>query len=116
MYEIFERLLASFGVSTADVCRATGLRESSISNWKKRGGKCGAKTAEAICTYFDISMDYLMTGKETSGANMIEDKVVRELWYIAKDRDLMEALKVYKKLPPEKKKHVVDNIRLLGAE
>lgn len=60
MYDIFERLLRERGVTVADVCRATGIRQSTLSNWKKRGNKLSAKNAELIADYFGISVDYLM--------------------------------------------------------
>ena len=60
MYSIFERLLRERGVSVADVCRATGIRQSTMSNWKKRNNKLSAKNAELIADYFEISVDELM--------------------------------------------------------
>ena len=60
MYEIFERLLKERGVSVADVCRATGIRQSTLSNWKKRDNKLSAKNTELIADYFGVSVDYLM--------------------------------------------------------
>lgn len=60
MYNIFEKLLRERGVSVADVCRATGIRQSTMSNWKKRNNKLSAKNAELIADYFGISVDELM--------------------------------------------------------
>ena len=36
MYERFHELLTANGVTVADLCKETGLKESSLSNWKKR--------------------------------------------------------------------------------
>ena len=60
MYSIFERLLQERGVTVADVCRATGIRQSTLSNWKKRNNKLSAKNAELVADYFGVSVDYLM--------------------------------------------------------
>ena len=60
MYDIFERLLRERGVTVADVSRATGIRQSTLSNWKKRGNKLSAKNAELIADFFDVSVDFLM--------------------------------------------------------
>ena len=62
MYEIYEQLLLLKGVTTAEVCRATGLNESSIANWKKRGGNCSMKTARKLSDYFEVSVDFFQNG------------------------------------------------------
>lgn len=65
MYEIFEQLLQKFGVTTADVCKATGIGQSTMSNWKNRRNLISGKNAQLIADYFGVSIDYLMTGEES---------------------------------------------------
>ena len=67
MYEVFEQLLQKFGVTTADVCKATGIGQSTMSNWKSRRNLLSGKNARLIADYFGVSVDYLMTGKEKEG-------------------------------------------------
>lgn len=67
MYEVFEQLLQKFGVTTADVCKATGIGQSTMSNWKTRRNLISGKNAQLIADYFGVSVDYLMTGKEKEG-------------------------------------------------
>lgn len=67
MYEVFEQLLQKFGVTTADVCKATGIGQSTMSNWKSRRNLISGKNAQLIADYFHISVDYLMTGEEKEG-------------------------------------------------
>ena len=67
MYEVFEQLLQKFGVTTADVCKATGIGQSTMSNWKSRRNLLSGKNAQLIADYFGVSVDYLMTGKEKEG-------------------------------------------------
>lgn len=67
MYEVFEQLLQKFGVSTADVCKATGIGQSTMSNWKSRRNLISGKNAQKIADYFHVSVDYLMTGEEKEG-------------------------------------------------
>lgn len=66
MYEIYEKLLLIKGLTTADVCRATGISQSTMSNWKKRGNDLSAKNAQKVADFLDVSVDYLMSGKETT--------------------------------------------------
>ncbi len=101
MYEVFEQLLQKFGVTTADVCKATGIGQSTMSNWKTRRNLISGKNAQLIADYFGVSVDYLMTGKEKDGgetyylneetANMaqsiFENKELRMLFDAAKDAD-----------------------------
>ena len=67
MYEVFEQLLQKFGVTTADVCKYTGIGQSTMSNWKSRRNLISGKNAQLIADYFGVSVDYLMTGKEKEG-------------------------------------------------
>lgn len=64
MYEIFEQLLQKHGVTTYQVSKATGISQSTFSNWKSRRNLLSADKATLIANYFGVSLDYLMTGKE----------------------------------------------------
>ena len=59
MYSIFERLLQERGLTVADVCRATGIRQSTMSNWKKRNNNLTPKNAKLVADFFGVSVDYL---------------------------------------------------------
>lgn len=72
MYEIFEKLCHERGITPYRFCKDTGINSSTISTWKSKGSECSPKTAKAICEYFGISMDYLMSGKSKSVHNNIE--------------------------------------------
>jgi transcriptional regulator with XRE-family HTH domain len=65
MYEIFQKLLELHNVTTADVCKATGISQSVMSNWKKRRNNLSAENARVVADYFDVSIEYLLTGKES---------------------------------------------------
>ena len=62
MYDVYESLLKAYGITSADVCRATGIREQTISNWKRRRNLLSAELAFIIADYFGVSLDYLMRG------------------------------------------------------
>ena len=65
MYEIFEKLCEQNGITPYKFCKDTGISTSTISTWKTKGSLCGPKLQEAICKYFDVSVDYLMKGEKT---------------------------------------------------
>lgn len=83
MYEVFLKLLAKKGVTTADVSRATGINQSTFANWKKRNNLLSGKNAKLVADYFDVSVDFLMTG--------LDIKVTTE-WEAADASDLPAAI------------------------
>lgn len=69
MYEIFELLCMQAGITPYRFCKDKDVRTSTISTWKKKKSLAGPELAKKVCDYFGVSMDYLMTGKE-SGENV----------------------------------------------
>lgn len=76
MYEIFEKLCNERGITPYKFCKDNNVRTSTISTWKKKGSMVGTVLAKKICDYFDVSMDYLMTGKETI---MVEEPQIKPI-------------------------------------
>lgn len=64
MYEVFEMLLNSRGITIYKFCKDTGISESTIYTWKRKESKCSAKILKAVCDYFDVSADFVMNGEE----------------------------------------------------
>lgn len=84
----FERLLGKLeekNLIRADLCRALGISEGTVRNWKK-GVMPAADTALKIAQYLDVSLEYLITGKEKG----TEKKIKKS------DSDFLES---FKKLP-----------------
>ena len=103
MYEVFEQLLQKFGVTTADVCKDTGIGQSTMSNWKSRRNLISGKNAQLIADYFGVSVDYLMTGKEKEGGekyylNEETSQIAQEIFDNKELRLLFDAAK---DAPPE---------------
>lgn len=101
MYEIFSQLLQKFGVTAYKVSKATGISQSSLSDWKL--GKVTPKTEnmKKIADYFGVSVEYLMTGEEKEGGetyylneetskmaqDIFENKELRLLFDTARDAE-----------------------------
>ena len=66
MYEIFEQLLQKFNITPYKISKDTGVTQTTLSNWKN--GKSTPSTAnmQKIADYFNVSIDYLMTGQEST--------------------------------------------------
>ena len=78
MYSIFLELLKITGETAADVSKATGISETTLSNWKKRGGNLSSKNAMLVAEHFNVSVDYLM-GKEEIQSSTKTDPFDRQL-------------------------------------
>lgn len=103
MYEIFEQLLQKFGVTTADVCKATGIGQSTMSNWKSRRNLISGKNAQLIAEYFGVSVDFLMTGKEKVEADKyyLNDETAQVAQEIFENNELRALFDVQRDMDPE---------------
>ena len=63
MYEIFEELLKLHGITAYKVAKETGISTSTMTEWKKGKYVPKADKLQKIADYFDVSLEYLMTGK-----------------------------------------------------
>lgn len=66
MYEIFEQLCKKFSVTPYRVCKETGLTTATISNWKAGRYTPKADKLQKIADYFGVTIEYLMTGENSS--------------------------------------------------
>lgn len=64
MYEIYQRLLDEKGLKNADVARATGISNMTLSDWKRGKSVPKSDKMRKIAEYLNVSVDYLMTGKD----------------------------------------------------
>lgn len=99
MYEIFEQLLQKYGVTTYQVSKATGISQSTFSNWKSRRNLLSADKATLIANYFGVSLDYLMTGKDETKEKDPE-LTTRDERDIKKDLDSLREKLISKEFGP----------------
>ena len=66
MYEIYQILLDEKGLKNADVARATGISNMTLSDWKRGKSTPKQDKLKLIAEYFDVSVDYLLTGKSNN--------------------------------------------------
>lgn len=83
MYEFFEQLLQSRGITTSDVCKATGIGQATISAWKKRGGVLGAEYLLKIAKFFDVPMEYFLGGELIEWNPETQEIIQTEPYYIS---------------------------------
>ncbi len=87
-----------------------GFSNGYISSLKK--GVFPDDRIRKIANYFNVSVDYLMTGKESE--QDFSDESAHLVAQIRKDTELSDALKKYFGLSDAKKKHVIELINLLS--
>ena len=99
MYEIFEQLMKKKGASFSEIARQTGMRPSTLTDW--RAGRYTPKQdkLQRIADYFGVSLEYLMTGKKDDDGyylnpetakiaqEMFEDKEIRSLFHMKRNMD-----------------------------
>ena len=101
MYRIFEELLQKHGVSTYRVSKETGIAQSVFSSWKNGISTPKQDKMQKIADYFNVSLEYLMTGEEKKGGekyylndetakiaqDIFENKELRMLFDTARDAE-----------------------------
>lgn len=73
MYEIYCKIRDAAGCKDADVSKATGISKSTFSDWKSGRSKPKQEKLQKIADYFGVSVDYLMTGKNSSNIKVIDE-------------------------------------------
>lgn len=63
MYEMFEKLMAENGLSAYKVSLATGISQSTLSDWKSGNYTPKVDKLQKIADFFGVPLEYLTTGK-----------------------------------------------------
>lgn len=103
VYEVFEKLLAAYNMTIYRFCKETGVSESTIYTWKKKKTQCSAKLQKIVCEYFNISVDYLMTGKEKDDIPKyyLNDETAQVAQEIFENKELRALFDVQRDMEPE---------------
>ena len=82
MYKIFEKLCKERGVTPYRVCKDTGITTATISNWKAGRYIPKADKMQKIADYFEVNIEYLMTGQR------IENPIIKSKLTKRDERDI----------------------------
>lgn len=104
MYSIFEELLQKHGVSTYKVSMETGIAQSIFSSWKRGISKPKQDKMQKIADYFNVSVNYLMTGKEKEGGESyyLNDETREIAQEIFEKKELRMLFDVTRKSTPQR--------------
>ncbi len=114
MYEIFSELCKIKNVTSYKVAKDTGIAASTLSAWKTGKYVPKQKTLIVISNYFNVSINYLMTGKDEDAAEKFGEEISILIAKIKNDSALIKALNIYFELPSHKRQHVIDIIHMLS--
>ena len=110
MYEIFEQLLQKLNVTPCKISKETGVTQTTLSNWKN--GKSTPSTAnmQKIADYFNVSIDYLMTGEENEGGEKyyLNEETAEMAQKIFENKELRALFDVQSDMQPEDLKALHD--------
>lgn len=114
MYEIFEQLLQSLGITTYKFCKDTGISQSTISTWKKKRNLISGEIAKEIADYFGVTVDYLMTGEEKDGDRYyLNDETAQMAQKLFENKDLRILFDAAQDATPEDLKTTYDMLMAL---
>lgn len=104
MYSIFEQLLQKHGVSTYKVSKDTGIAQSVFSSWKNGISTPKQDKMQILADYFNVSINYLMTGKEKEGGETyyLNDETREIAQEIFENKELRMLFDVSRNAPPER--------------
>lgn len=103
MYEVFEELCGKNGITPYKVCKETGITTATISNWKAGRYTPKADKLQLIADYFNVSLEYLMTGeeKERGETYYINDDTREIAQKVFESKELRLLFDAAKDAPPE---------------
>ena len=107
MYEVYQKLLDEKGLKNADVARATGISNMTLSDWKRGKSVPKSDKMRKIAEYLNVSVDYLMTGKDGAFTKEIAETDAKLLFM---NKEIKEYALKLNNLPKEKQKIIMDLI------
>ncbi|MCI8955593.1 MAG: helix-turn-helix transcriptional regulator [Eubacterium sp.] len=116
MYAVFAKLLEDNNIKSSTVAKATGISNGTFSDWKNGRSNPGPKTLKKIANYFNVSVDYLITGKEPTIDFLYSEDNAEFLIEIQKkshNQNFVDRIKKYMNLIEADQKSVDDLIDFL---
>lgn len=102
MYEYYQKLLDEKRLKNADVARATGISNMTLSDWKRGKSEPKTKNMQKIADFLGTTVDYFTTGKETATDNVEK-----------RQDEYTELISLYSKLSEDNQKAIMQILRNL---
>ncbi len=87
------------GISQSKLEKDLGIAKGSVTKWKTQEPR--HSTIEKVADYFGVSVEYIMTGEESSGYYLNEEtaKMAQEMF---EDPDMRSLFDMKRNMPPER--------------
>ena len=115
MYEIFSKMLQQYGVTSYKVSKETGVSQSTLSDWKRGVSSPKQDKLQKIADYFNVSLEYLMTGEEKEGGEKyyLNDETAQIAQKLFENSDLRVLFDAAQDATPEDLKTTYDMLMAL---
>lgn len=115
MYEIFSELLQTHGVTPYKVSKETGVSQSTLSDWKRGISTPKQDKLQKIADYFNVSLEYLMTGEEKEGGERyyLNDETAQMAQKLFRNKELRVLFDAAQDASPEDLKTTYDMLMAL---
>lgn len=110
MYEIYQDLLDQKKLKNSDVSRGTGISNMTLSDWKNGKTTPNSKNMQKIANFLDVSVDYLMTGKENT---FVESQAEIDFALARQNERVKEYMLKFAKLSDDKRNQIMSLIDML---
>lgn len=97
-----DNLLNEKKIKRSDLCRATGISESSVRSWGKQNSIPNAEYAIKVAHFFGVSVEWLINGDNEDGGV--------KLVLAPEEKELIE---IFRRLSSEQKKFILSNARFI---
>ncbi|GAA0133376.1 hypothetical protein YSY43_02160 [Paenibacillus sp. YSY-4.3] len=74
IYERIESLIKRKAMTKKEFCQELGISTGNLGDWKSGKSSPGTNKLIDIASYFDVSLDWLMTGREHQPGQMLEER------------------------------------------
>ena len=109
-YENFENLCKINNVKPSDVSKATGIHTATFTSWKQDKYTPKQDKLQLIAEFFNVSVDYLMTGKEKS---FVESQAEIDFALARQNERVKEYMLKFAKLSDDKRNQIMSLIDML---
>lgn len=111
MYEIFVELCRINGVTAYKVGKETGIASSTFTDWKNGRSEPKKDKLQKIADYFNVSIDYLMTGETKKYTIEVADEDTKLIFL---PKEIKEYAIKLSELSVEDRKDIMKMIDRLG--
>jgi len=101
MYDVYCKLRDSKGVKDATVAKATGINQSTFTDWKTGRSVPKKEKLQKIADYFGVTLDYLMTGDDQNMPYYLNDKTRDLAQFLFENPNYKVMFDAVRKVKPE---------------